>query len=76
MEHDQRPAGELPKAGYRIAEWCRAVGISRPSFYNLTGDLAPSVLRLNSMPVIIEHPADYLRRIAELQNGTQPRVAA
>ncbi len=75
MEHDQRPASEPPKAGYRITEWCRAVGISRPSFYNLTGSLAPTTLRLNSIPIIVEHPADYLRRVAQLQASDQSRAA-
>jgi hypothetical protein len=66
--------GTSEKVGYRVREWCDAVGISRPSFYNLEGDLAPRTVRINSMPIITESPAAYLARVAALTNR-DPRAA-
>ena len=74
MEHDVNAVAAPAKAGYRISEWCRAVGISRPSFYNLADEFAPRMLRINSMPIILESPAEYLTRVAALQ--TKPPRAA
>ncbi len=55
------------RIGYRVGEWCRAIGISRPTFYNLKGDLAPRSKRLKKIPVILEAPGEYAARIAALQ---------
>ena len=74
MDHDDQAAA-LPKVGFRISEWCRSVGISRPSFYNLKGELAPRLLRLNSTPIITESPAEYLARMTSLQATKEQRAA-
>ena len=60
-------APAVPKAGWRISQWCASVGISRPLYYTLQQELRPRVVRLRGVPIIAESPDDYLQRIAALQ---------
>lgn len=62
---------KVTKAGWRIGEWCPAVGIARSTFYTLTGERAPESVKVGSMHIIVEAPSDWLRRV-----GTdQPKAA-
>lgn len=56
--------GNIGQAGYSIPEWCRAVGISRASYYNLPPEQQPRTARIGRRHIVIESPADFLNRIA------------
>jgi len=51
------------KVGWRISEWCPAVGIARSTYYTLEGDRAPASVKLGGMHIITEGPAEWLRRV-------------
>ena len=51
-------------AGRNIPDWCKAISISRPTFYTLTHK--PQTVKLGRRTVVIESPQDYLQRIAKL----------
>ena len=67
--HTSTRSTEVPQAGYSIPAFCKAISISRATFYNLLGDLRPRSVRLNKRLVIIESPQDYLNRLAAAQQG-------
>jgi hypothetical protein len=50
------------RAGWRIRDWTRAVGIARSTYYML-GDIAPRAIKIGRMHIIRESPADWLRRV-------------
>lgn len=62
--HQQTETDKIKQAGYSIPEWCRAVGISRASYYNLPADQQPRTARIGRRHIVIEAPADFLNRIA------------
>ncbi len=49
-------------AGWKIADWSRAISISRASFYLLVQ--RPRTVKLGRRTVVVEPPLDYLERIA------------
>lgn len=51
------------RAGWRIREWCRAVGGCRSWYYTLRGEMAPRALTVGRMHVIVEPPGEWLRRV-------------
>jgi len=55
------------RAGFRIGEFVRACGFSRSTFYNLSKDQQPRSVKIGRARVIIETPAEYLRRLAHVQ---------
>jgi hypothetical protein len=55
----------IPLAGFAIAAWCRAVGISRATYYNLPSALQPSSVKIGKRRIIREAPAQYLSRISQ-----------
>lgn len=57
----------LMPSGFSIDEWCESVGIKRGLFYKLPSELKPESVKLCARRVVIEPPADYLKRIAVLQ---------
>lgn len=57
----------ITPAGWRINDWCRAIGVSRPTFYNLSGNLQPQKVKVGRSVLITEGPTEYLRRIAKQQ---------
>lgn len=56
----------IERAGYDILAWCEAVGISRATFYKLDGTLKPSQVKIGKRRLIVERPADYMARLANL----------
>jgi hypothetical protein len=63
MHDDRAPA----PAGYSIDLWCHAVGISRRKFYLLQEHERPNLARIGRRLIIVESPAEYLHRLADLQ---------
>jgi hypothetical protein len=59
----------IQPAGLRPREFWGAVGISRAGGYALPAELQPRSIKLGRSRVITERPADYLKRIAELQEA-------
>jgi hypothetical protein len=55
------------KAGWKVAEYAELVGFCRSKLYTLPPQLQPKAVRVGTRRIIIEPPADYLARIAELQ---------
>ncbi len=63
--HQQTEAYKIQQAGWSIPEWCRAVGISRASYYNLPPGQQPRTAHIGRRHIVIEAPADFLNRIAK-----------
>ena len=55
------------KAGWRPSEWYPAIGISRSAYYSLPPEREPRYLKFGTAKVIVETPAEYLRRIADAE---------
>lgn len=52
------------KSGWRIDEWCAATGIKgRSTYYALPAEIAPASVRVRTMHIIVESPADWLQRV-------------
>ena len=50
--------------GWRIDNWCDAVGILRAQFYRLSPERRPHAMHLSKRLVIVtESPADWLKRV-------------
>ncbi len=56
------------QAGWRIGAWCRAVGISRSTYYTLPPDLRPPNVKIGKSHIVREDPGAYLARIAHAQH--------
>lgn len=54
---------DAPRAGWRILEWCRAIGGSRAWYYTLDAETAPRARTIGRMHVIIEAPDAWLQRV-------------
>jgi hypothetical protein len=59
----------VQKSGFTIKEFCASIGISIAKFYILHDDLKPRTVKLHGRVIVIESPAAYLSRMAELQGG-------
>jgi hypothetical protein len=57
------------RAGWRVPEWCRAVGFSRAKYYELEGEMKPHSILIGRSRIIVEQPEAYLQRIYQLQSG-------
>jgi hypothetical protein len=57
------------RAGWRVGDWCRATSISRSGYYALLPEIAPHSVTIGSRRVIIESPAEWLRRVGEHRHG-------
>lgn len=64
MEQGENPSA---RAGWRIPKWCEAVSMSRSKYYDLPAEQRPATVKLGKVQIIIEAPADYLRRLAAQQ---------
>jgi predicted DNA-binding transcriptional regulator AlpA len=53
------------RAGWRVSPWCRAVGISRSTYYELQNDRAPQAVIVGRMRIIRESPAAWLSRVGK-----------
>jgi len=58
-----KPTLSVPQAGYPVAAWCKAVNISRATFYTLPPESQPKSVKLGKRRIIIESPEDFLARI-------------
>lgn len=52
-------------AGRSIESWTREVGLSRAGYYNMPPRFRPQAVKVGKRNIIIEAPADWLRRMAE-----------
>jgi hypothetical protein len=60
---------QLPRAGSSLDEFCAAVGFCRATYYNLPPELRPRSVLIGRRRIIIEHPPEYLARLAAAQMG-------
>ena len=58
------------QAGFSIAEWIRATGISHSGFYSLRSDIKPATVKIGKRTIVTEAPRDWLQRGAEMQGAT------
>jgi hypothetical protein len=70
VKHKPRGPRRAPRASgqagvWDIPPWCEALGISRNGWYRL--DPKPFTVRVGKLIKIVEHPSDYGKRIASLQ---------
>ena len=61
MQPDTNPS----KAGFSIAEWCPAAGISRACYYSLPDESKPARVYIGTRAVIKELPAAWLARMEQ-----------
>jgi len=59
---------QTERAGWTIADWCAATSVSRAKLYDMSPDIAPRSVSLGRRRIIIEAPAQWLRRIADSQS--------
>ena len=57
------------RAGWDIATWCPAAGISRAFHYNLPPDQQPHRVKIGKRRIIRESPAAWLARMAAAQEA-------
>ncbi len=62
------------QAGFSIAEWAPAAGISRSGYYVLSAEIKPASVKIGKRTIITEAPARWLRRVAKMQRGVQRGV--
>ena len=53
--------------GWGVSDWCKRAGFSRCTFYRLQTELKPLTVKLRQKRLVLEHPRDYLKRIAANQ---------
>lgn len=63
------------KVMWRIPEWCAAVSLPRCTYY-LLGEHAPRAIKIGSRTRIVEHPAEWVARIAARGGLPKLRSAA
>lgn len=71
-----QPVATANKAGFSIAEWCLAAGISRATFYALPTEGKPAHVYIGARPVITEAPAAWLERAQRGGGITIPKRKA
>jgi hypothetical protein len=54
--------------GWGISDWCKRAGFSRCTFYRLP--FKPVTVKLRHKRLVLEHPKDYLARIATQQGAS------
>ena len=72
QEQKQKPPA-LPVAGFHVDPWCRAAGISRPTYYSLPEAAKPRSVKVGDRRLILETPAAWLERIEQAGGVTIPR---
>ena len=60
------------KVGWRVDEWTDAVGCCRATTNNLITNKIVRSVKIGSMRIILERPADFLARAAEAPITIQP----
>ena len=65
LKKTQRHNPAIEPAGYAIARWAPAAGISKALFYTLPDNVRPRSVTVGARRIIIESPADWLKRIAD-----------
>lgn len=75
MPHKQQPPAPnvQPKAGWAISEWTNQAGIAVPTYYTLPEEFRPLRAAIGRRVIIIEAPADWLKRIS-LAGGIPSRT--
>lgn len=65
MRAKQQQDKPLPDiAGYSLATWAPAANIGRATFYTLPEECRPKSVTIGTRRIIIEAPADWLKRMA------------
>jgi hypothetical protein len=57
------------RAGWRVREWCRELGIARSTYYALGPEYAPTAVHVGVMHIITESPRDWLARVGKARKG-------
>lgn len=71
-----QPIATQSKAGFSIAEWCLAAGISRATFYALPPEAKPAHVYIGAKPVINEPAGEWLARAQKGGGITIPKRKA
>ncbi len=59
------------QVGFSIAAWVAAAGISRADYYTLPPEIKPTTVNIGKRRIVIEAPAAWLHRVAEMQRERQ-----
>ncbi len=54
---------QIATAGHTIEAWCPRVPIARATYYQLPQDARPKSLKIGRRVLILESPADWLKRM-------------
>jgi hypothetical protein len=57
------------RAGWPVRAWCASTTLSAATLYALPLDKWPASVKLGKRRIIIEGPADWLRRMAEMEGS-------
>jgi hypothetical protein len=58
---------QLDQIAYRPAQFARACSFSRSTYYSLPPDRQPLSVKVGRARIIIESPAAFLQRLAQMQ---------
>lgn len=58
---------EEARAGWPLRAWCASANVSVATYYTLKDGIRPKSVKLGKRRIIIEAPADWLRRMAEAE---------
>ena len=68
-EDDATSSEAKQRAGWPLAPWCRATGISRALLYRLPPEQQPFSVKVRKRRIIYESPIAWLRRMAVRQKA-------
>ena len=57
------------RAAWSVRAWCAALDLGRSTFYIL--DVRPRCIKVGKRLLIVESPADYATRVAQMQGETK-----
>jgi len=64
MSKRSQKLASVEKVGWRINEWCAAVGLCRASIYNLLDDGKINAVKCGGARIITTTPSEFLARLA------------
>lgn len=72
----QGPAGvdkpqAPPPAGWHVSQFYKAAGTSKTVMYTMPKHLRPESVAIGRRRIIIDHPADWLRRMKAAEHGAE-----
>ena len=73
-EREAAGGSPVPRVAWKVAEWCRATGLSRSTAHNLRHAGAIESVKIGTTRLITTGPEDFLKRAAAA-NPLKPRKA-